>query len=909
MTSLQPAHWTVDVTDRMYVRLLRLWYPRSFRAEYEPHVVQVFRDLLREAVRERGIRGVVILWFRALRDLGASGLRLRLQAVSQWMRSKRPPTPHRSALPPRRRVPIASLLKDVGYGVRMLRRSPGFSLIAVLTLAIGIGANTAIFSVVNGVLLRPLPYHAPDQLVYIWDRFEWVGIPRASVSAPQVDDLRRQATLFEGFAALRTGSVRLTGGGEPEQVRAGIASANFFDLLGARAALGRVFVTGDDDPGAPWVVVLSHGFWLRRFGGDSSVVGTTIMLDDQPATVAGVLPGDFHFAVESSLSSPRRADLWLPYQVDLANASRSQHGLSVLARIEDGVTFDQAQAELQALGQQQDEQWFGNNGFTFTTVAVHDDLVSHLRPTLFLLLGAVAFLLLIATANIATLMLARSQLRAREIAVRTALGASRGRIMWMAFAEGGVLAVLGGALGFAVAAVGLDGLLALAPDALPRQESITVDGRLFTFAGVVVLATAMLCGVAPAFQSSRLKLTTSLREGGRGAVGLGRAMRARNALVVVEVALSLMLLTGAGLLVRSLALMAQADPGFEPTGILTFDVELPDSRYGTGAARRAFFEGLLGRLRSMPGVEGVAATGTLPVSAEHTSQTDGRPDVLTDEDDAVMYDYMPVTPEYFSIMGIEVVAGRAFTAEDRSDMPWATVIDEKAAAYWPGGNAVGRTIDFLGQDWTVVGVVRHARLYRVYEDDRPQFYAPYAQLPFHVMAVAIKTELEPTSLMAQAQAAVVETDPNQPISNVRTMEGRVRASTAERRFGAMLMTAFAVTGLLLAALGVYGVLSYSVANRTHEIAIRMALGALQTNVIRLVVRQGLVVTAAGLLFGLLGSVGLSRVMTGMVYEIQSVDPVTYAVVPATLVAIAAVACLVPTWRATRVDPLEAMREE
>jgi putative ABC transport system permease protein len=896
-------------SDRVYIALVRLLYPRSFRVEYEPHIVQVFRDLLHEAARENGARALVTLWLRTVRDLAVSGCRLRLQTVSRWVRTRRSPTPQRSALPPRRRIPVTSLVRDVAYGVRMLRRSPGFSLIAVLTLAIGIGANTAIFSVVNGVLLRPLPYLAPEQLVYIWDRFEWVGIPRGSVSAPQVDDLRQQATLFEGFAALKKGSVQLTGDGAPEQVRTGTASANFFRLLGVSAALGRTFVVGDDVPGAPCVVVLSHGFWLRRFGGDPGVIGTTIALGDQSATVAGVLPRDFTFAIESSLSSPRSADLWLPYQVDLAAASRNQHGLAVLARIKDGVTFDQARAELLSLGQQQDEDWFGNNGFTFTTVAVHDDLVGHLRPALFLLLGAVGFLLLIATANIATLMLARSQLRTREIAVRTALGASRGRIMWMAFVEAGVLAALGGALGFAVAAFGLDALLALAPEALPRQESITVDGGIFAFAGVVVLATAVLCGVAPAFQSSSPTLTIALREGGQGALGLGRAMRTRNVLVTAEVALSLVLLTGAGLLVRSLTQMAQTDPGFEPAGLLTFDVELPNSRYDQDATRTAFFEELIERVGVMPGVEGVAATGTLPVSAEYTNQTDGRPDVLTDEDDAVMYDYMPVTPGYFSVMGIKIVAGRSFTAEDRSDAPRVAVIDETAAAYWPDGGAVGRTIGFLGHDWTVVGVARHARLYRVYEDSRPQFYAPYAQLPYRAMAVAIKTELEPTSLVSQVQARVAEIDVNQPIYNVRTMEGRVRASTAERRFATMLMTAFAVTGLLLAALGVYGVLSYSVANRIHEIAVRMALGALQTNVVRFVVRQGLAVTAAGLLLGLVGSVGLSRMMSGMVYEIESVDPLTYALVPLTLIAIAAVACFVPAWRATRVDPLQAMRKE
>jgi len=880
------------------MRLLRVLLPREWRESILEEIEQVYRTDL----ETRGARFARRALWREVFSVHWVALRREARRIH---------VSKRRASSTRWRTLLGSLLKDFQQAARLLRHSPGFTLLAVLTLALGIGANSAIFSVVNGVLLRPLPYPSPDQLVYIWDRLEWIGFPRASVTGPQIHDLRERARSFSGFAALSTGTSQLTGAGDPEQVSAAYASANVFEVLGVGAAIGRAFLTGEDIPGAANVVVISDGLWRRRFGSDPEVVGRTVTLDGEPTTIAGVLPRNFDFQVHHSLSAPSGAEIWLPQKTDLASAPRGQHRFAVLARIADGVTFEQAAVELAALGEQQDAEWYGDNGFTFTAIPVHEDLVKDVRPVLLLLLGAVGLLLLIATANIATLMLARSQLRVREIALRSALGASRGRIMWLTFAEGGLLAVAGGALGFVVAALGLDALLALAPEALPRSDGVTVDGRILAFTGSLVLATTLLCGVAPALQGSRVDLTASLREGGRSVAGVARAARTRNVFVVAEVALSLVLLTGAGLLLRSLGFMLRSDPGFSTASVVAFDVALPRSRYSDNLARVAFMEALLERVRAMPGVESAAATGTLPLGYANRNQSDCRPDVLAEGQESPMVDYTPVTPDYFKTMGIELVAGRSFTPDDdeREEAPFVAVIDEKLARFWPEGDAVGREISMLGETWTVVGVVRHARIVHVYEDDRPQFYASYPQLPFGEMTLAVKTELAVSALVPMVRSSVAEIDQRQPIANVRTMTGLVGDSTAKQRFAATLMTAFASSGLLLAVLGVYGILSYSVASRTREIGIRVALGAAPPGILRLIVRQGMVVTGAGVLIGLMGALLSSRVMSSMVFGISSLDPGTYVAGPLILIAVAALACFAPAWRASTVDPLSVLKEE
>jgi putative ABC transport system permease protein len=878
--------------------LLRLLLPRDWRDEILQEIEQVY-------LFESETRGNHFATRTVWREiLSFHWLTLRIEA---------------GRLRPRRRhsrlnrwiTPLGASLNDVQYAARLLRRSPAFTLVAVLTLALGIGANTAIFSVVNGVLLRPLPYPAPDQLVYIWDRLDWIGFPRASVSGPQISDLRQQSRSFAGFASLRTGTTELSGTGEPERLDAAYASANLFDLLGVNAAVGRTFGAGDDHPQAADVVVISDGLWRRVFGADPGVVASTVTLDGRPTTVVGVLPRGFSFQVHHSLSKPAGADVWFPDKIDLASAPRGQHRFAVLARIAPKATMEQARAELAALGERQDTEYYGDNGFAFTAISVHEDLVKHVRPTLVLLLGSVGLLLLIATANIATLMLARSQLRDREIAVRSALGASRFRIVWLTFMEGVLLAALGGALGLGVAAMGLDALVALSPEALPLRDAVEIDGRIFTFTGAVVLATAVLCGLAPAFQSRGVELNRSLREGARNLAGAARITRTRNLIVVAEVALSLLLLTGAGLLVRSLGLILQADPGFDPERVIALDVALSTSRHENGLARARFFEALLERVRALPGVAAAGATGTLPLGYLNRNQSDCRPDVLAEGEEAPMVDYTPATPGYFATLGIDLIAGRTFRAEDdeREEAPFVAVIDEKLARHWPQGEAVGRQLEMLGESWAVVGVVRHARIGNVYEDGRPQVYVPHAQFPFAEMTMVVRTTLDPAAVAQSVRSTLAELDPRQPISNVRTMQSLARASTAKQRFATILMGAFALTGLLLAVLGVYGVLSYAVASRTREIGIRVALGAKQTGIIRLVIRQGMTVTGMGVLLGLGGAFALSRLMESMVYGISSADPATFVTGPLILIAVAALACIIPAWRASAVDPLRVLREE
>jgi predicted permease len=806
------------------------------------------------------------------------------------------------------RFQMRTVLKDFQYASRTLRRSPVFTLVAVVTLGLSIGANTAIFSFVNGVLLRPLPYRAPEQLVFVWDRLAWIGIPRAWIQASEVPVLRNEATLFEGFAAMAIGSSQLTGGGEPEQLSAGLATADLFDLLGVSAALGRTFLPGDDIPGAPRVAVLSYGLWNRRFGGDPGVIGRAVTLDGELTTIVGVLPRYFNFMIHSSLGPPRGAEIWQPYRVELASVPRGNHSLAVLGRIKDGFTFAQAEEELAAIGRRQDAEFWDDLGFSFTPVPVHGDLVKQVRPTLWVLLAAVGFILFIACANIATLMMARAQQREREVAVRRALGASRARIMWQAFLEGGVLASLGGALGLTLAILGMDALVALAPEALPRREDIAIDHHIFAFTGLASLMTGLLCGLAPALQSSNPHLVPSLREAGRGTVGLGRRKRVRNSIVVAEVALSLVLTTGAGLLVRSFALMQRADTGFDGEGVLAFNTLLPRSRYPNAPERLTFFHELIERVAGLPGVTHVGATSSLPLSGS-TSQTAARPDVADEEEEPIFVDWVRATPEYFSALGIELLSGRAFTTGDHADAQPVAVIDESLARAWPNSQATGNKV-FISGGWrTVVGVVRHARLYRIFADDRPQVYMPLAQAPTRAMTVTIRAGVDPANLTAAVRSEIAQIDANQPIYSITTMEKMTGDSLAERRFAMLLMAGFAVTAMLLASLGIYGVLAYLVAHRTHEIGVRVALGAKQGSVIRTVVRQGLTLAAVGIGVGLAGAFALSRTISSMVYGISATDPLTFAAVPMILIGVAAAACYVPAWRASKIDPMVALRHE
>jgi putative ABC transport system permease protein len=877
--------------------LVRLLPPRGWRHG-------VMHDLTCAYNRDLAALGPVRAWVRLWSEvLTVRWITLRMEA--RRLRSVSTPSS------PSRPLSLDTIWTDLSVARRTLRRSPGFTAVAVLTLALAIAGNTAIFSAIQAVLLRPLPYPDPDRLVYVWDRFEWIGMPRVALSGPEVADLRAQARLFEGFAALRTEARHLTVAGEPEKVRVGLASADFFGLVGVEAEQGRVFRPEEDRSGAPGVAVLAHGFWLRRFGGSSDVIGRTIPLDDRPAVVIGVLPPDFDFVVPSAMGPSLGADIWVPHGLDLADSPRGQHNLTVLARVRDGASVGQAQAELSALGADQDLTWHGGSGFAFTVVPALEQLAGQSRLALLLLLAAAGVVLLIAGANISTLSIARSRSRAHEASIRAVLGAGRLRLGSVALAEASLVALIGGGIGLLAALYALPLLVAVAPEVLPRKDGIAIDGGTLAFTALTVALSAVLCGAAPAFHRSKARLCRLLRRNDVDGWDRHAMAPGRNLPYVLQVALSLMLLAGAGLLVRSMVSIARDDPGFGTHGLVTFELTLPENRYPDPESRIAFVEELADRLDAVPGVEAVAGTGTLPLAAEHTNQNDARPDVFGEDDPNVTFDYMSVTAGYLSTMGINVVAGRGFTPDDEGGAPPAAIIDETFASLWPNGDAVGRTIRMYVPDQvvTVVGVARHARLHSVYEDGRPQLYLPYAQQPQAAMHLVLKTGSRPGEVVGAIRGAVGRIDPKLPVHNVRTMAELVDASTAERRFSATLMSAFALTGLLLAALGVYGVLSYAVAGRVGEIGVRMALGARRTSILGLVIGHGVSITGPGVILGLVASLMLSPIVSRFTFGLETADGSTLTVVSMIVIAVAAAASLLPALRASRVDPMTAIRRE
>ncbi len=804
---------------------------------------------------------------------------------------------------------MRTIWDDFAFALRLLNRNRGFGAVAILTLALGIGANTAIFGIVNGVLLKPLPYRSPEKLVFIWDRLEWVGVPRAWVEPAEVADLRSETTLFEGFSILRVNSVDLVGEGDPVQIQFGVTSDNLFSLLGVDPALGRTFRPGDDQPSAEPVVVLGHGFWMRRFAGDPGVVGRRIQLGGNFQTVVGVLPKNFNFLVHSSLGSPLGVDAWGTYQANLAAIPRGNHSAAVLGRIKEGVSFEQAQSELDAISQRHDARYYGKNGFNFDAVPVHADLVRESRRSLLTLLGAVGLVLLIAATNIATLLLAQVQRRERELAVRQALGAGRLRICRQLLVEALVLCSLGGLLGLSVSSFGARLLLRLVPEGLPRQEAVGLDLNVYLFCFGVTLLAAGLCGLAGAMQASRPNLTESLKDGARGLVGTGRGGWARNALVVGEVALTLLLLLGGGLMIRSFRLLQEVDPGFRAENVLTLNTRLGSSRYAEPSTRATFYRELLERFRALPGVVGAGASNALPLSGG----ADQSPVRAVGGDGGVvkegeLADRVICTPGYFNSLGIALLEGREFLDSDRADGLPVAIIDRKLAQrLFPGESALGRRLSIDDEIKTVVGVVRHARLYRIYEDDRAQIYLPHSQLPTRFLSLALRTSRPDARLAPAVRGALAEMDPNQPLFAIQTMKAIVDDSLQSRRFGMLLLAGFAAVALFLSGLGVYGVVSYMVTMRRSEIALRMALGASRDRVLRSVLRRGAILVGAGVAVGMPLAVLLSRVMEGLIYGVSPTDPITFALGSAFLLAIGLAACYLPAHRATRVDPIEALR--
>lgn len=796
---------------------------------------------------------------------------------------------------------METLLQDLRYAARSLRKNPGFAAVAILTLALGIGASTAMFTLVNSVLLRPLEYREPERLTMLWERTP-AGEGENPTSPRNFSGWREQAGSFTELAATFDRPLNLTGGGEPEQVLTRMTTANFFSLLGASAQLGRTYLPGED---AADVAVLSHRLWQRRFGGDPGVIGRAIDVDGQPLTVVGVMPADFR-------SVGMRPELWVPVELD-----REWHGryLQVVGRLRPGVTLGQAQTEMTTIGRRLAAAYpDANAGWGVNVVPMHEQVTGDVRPALLVLFGAVGLLLLITCANVANLLLGRAAARRKEMAVRLSLGATRGRLIRQTLTESLLLVGAAGVLGLALATWGTATLVrVLPPDlALPRLDEVGVDGRVLAFALVVSLLTGVLFGIAPALFASALRLAEALREATRGSTGERSALR--KALVIAEVALAVVLLVGAGLLGRSLQRLLEVDAGMRTEQVLTMRLTLAGTRYQEEAALRNFMGSLIPRLEVLPGASSVGAETYLPLTGEWIGHSFFRTDrPLPGPGEDLSTHIRVIAGDYFRALGIPLLAGRAFNARDDESAPPVFVINQELARrYFAGEDPIGKRISFVWGDTItgeIVGVVGSIREQGPTQEPSPAIYRPHAQMPSPQMSVAIRTAGDPRALASAATAAVREIDPNQPVAEIRTMEQVASSVVARPRFNLYVFGGFAGMSLLLAALGLYGVVSYSVTQRSQEIGVRVALGAQNRDVIQLILRQGMRLTIVGLLLGLVVALAAARVMASLLFGIGAADPVTLVAVPAFLAMVALLASYLPARRATRVDLLVALRAE
>ena len=811
------------------------------------------------------------------------------------------------------------LLQDLKYAMRTLARKPGFAVITVLTLAVGIGANAAIFSAVRAVLLRPLPFAAPEQLVQLFSTT--IRTPeRASGTASPSDfvDWRRDNSNFVDLAAINAGSYALTGLGAAEQVPGASVTGGFFNVLGVPPLFGRTFGSEDDAVGGPEVVVLGHGLWTSRLGGDQEAVGRTITLEGKAVRVVGIMPRGFAY--------PLQSEIWLPLRFserELAT-QRGAHYLDVIGRLKSDVTLDQAREQMRALGIRLAEKYPSTN--RDTRVAVHEmrsAMVGEVRPALLMLLGAVGFVLLIVCVNVANLVLTRALGRTREMAIRGALGAGRVRLVRGVVVESLTLAVIGGIGGLVLALWASQGIAALERGlAIPLLDETRVDGAVMAFTMGVSLLAALLFGSLPAWHTSSIAdLAMRIREDSGHATGDRGRQRMRSLLIVAETALAVVLLVGAGLLLRSFLQMSSVDLGFDGERVLTFNVSLPDARYEQPAQRAAFVESLLAGVRTQPGVETAGAIFGLPLTnfryVISMSTLDGRR-LEDEEQDARSLQIRVVTPDYFKSMAIPIVRGRALTASDRAGAALAVVINETAAArIWPSDNPLGHEFTLgtqLGQGsgsagGTVVGVARDVRDYGPAEVVRPAVYLAHAQFPMGFMTLTVRPRADATASVESLRGALSGLDPDVPMFAVRTMDQIAADAVAQPRVYVLLLGLFAATAVLLAALGIYGVLMHAVTQRTREIGIRLVLGARRGEVVAMVVRQAGVLASAGLLIGLTLAFGVSHLIRGLLFGIEPGDVVTYVVVAAGLLAVALLASYLPALRASRIDPVRALRYE
>jgi len=808
---------------------------------------------------------------------------------------------------------LADLLHDLRYAARMQRKNLAFTIIAVIALALGIGANTAIFSVVNTVLLRPLPYNDPERLVMVWEDATRHGYPRDTPAAANYVDWRDQNQVFEGMAAIADESFNLTGTGDPERLEGRLVSANLFPLLGVDPQIGRVFTAAEDQPGAQRVVLLSYALWQRRFGGDPGIVGKPLTLNGESYVVVGIMPARFQFPSSDD-------QVWVPIALTSEQAAnRNRHYLQIVARLKPGVTLAQAQTEMSTIATRLQQQYpQSNTDLGAAVTSLHEHQVGDIRPALLILLGAVGLVLLIACANVANLLLARAAVRQKEIAVRVALGARRWRLVRQFLTESVLLSTLGGIVGLGIAYGGLILLKAFIPENISQAREISIDFKVLGFTLLVSVLTGLIFGLAPAIQAVRFNQIDTLKEGGRDAATGGSGKRLRSLLVVAEVAISLVLLIGAGLLINSFLRLRNVDPGFRADNLLTMRIILPKPKYAKFAQRSAFYTELIQRVQSVAGVRSAAVTTNLPLYRQGNSTSisiEGQPEPPPGQEAIIVT--RVISPGYFNTMSIPLLSGRDLTDQDSITARYAVVVisETMARRYWPNEDPVGKRIA-LGrarsdEDWIqVIGVVKDVRQFELTAEPRPQMYLSYRQAGlFEPRDLVVKTDVEPTSLAATVRKAVWEIDKDQPVSNIQTMEQILGDSIARQRFSMLLLVIFAAVAMILAGVGIYGVMSYSVAQRTREIGIRMALGAQTGAVLKLAVGYGMKLVVIGVVIGLIAAFALTRVMSTLLFGVTATDPATFTLISLLLIAVAALASYIPARRATKVNPIIALRYE
>lgn len=903
---------------RAYSRLAETLLPRTFAHDYGARITAVFADAWRDT--RRGPIGLPLLWLwiREFFALARTAVHEYFSSTGDSPSGSEGPQHPQKSFGRRINDTTGSLMQDIKYALRGFAKNPGFTFVAVTTLALGIGANTAIFSVVSGVLLQPLPYDEPENLVAIYSRFLPItghDFPEYAVGSPEYFDYLNENRSMESVAAISTEMLTITeGDGGPEIVPAGYVSGSMFSVLRTPPLLGRTMVPEDDGAEPTRVFVLSYDFWQRRFGGDSSVIGQTLAAGvsvesfGAAGEIVGVMPEGFAFPSSD-------IQLWTQLPLDPARTWRGGHWFYMIARLANEVSYEQAEADMATIMADWEIRYPDHHiGHFLFLKPLLDDYVADVRPALMLLLGAVGFVLLIACANVANILLARGEGRRREIAVRSALGAGRGRLVQQLLTESMLLAIIGGIVGIVLARVAVPVLLALEGGGIPRLDQVVLDGRVLTFTAVLVLLTALLFSLVPTLQGARSSVADAFRDRSTSTTAGKQRLRFRAFLIVAEMALAIVLVIGAGLMAKSFWRLLQEDPGFRTDNLLTAYFSLPAEAYSADQATE-FFGRLTEATEALPGVENAALVSRTPVA---TNWSQGRFDIegrqqAEAEQMCCTASHVWGGPGIFRTLGASLVSGRVFDETDRADAPRVVVIDETLArTYWPGGNAIGQQVTTGGDEWaTVVGIVRHVQfdgLGTTYST----LYEPYLQMPEFVarsMVLAVRTSIDPAASSGPIRDVVRSLDPNVPIVYMRTMGDVLKRAVARPKFTMTLLGVFALVALALGVIGVYGVMSHAVAARTNEIGIRIALGARVEEVTRMVTRQGFVVAMVGVAVGLACAVAATRVMAGLLFNVSATDPWTFGVVAILMAAVALLASYLPARRASRVDPIEALRVE